>query len=423
MRCDFNVPLANGKIVDDFRLQRALPTINLLKRAGAKIILISHLGDPQEFKNKRKRQKQLTLRPISQRLCGLLRERVIFSKKIKGGGVERLIRRMKPGDIVLLENLRLDAGEEKNDPKFAKQLAKLGDVYINEAFSVCHREHASVVALPKLMKHFAGPELKQELHFLSQVVENPPRPLVVLIGGAKIESKIKVLKRFFKIADYLLLAGEIANTVLAIKGLWMGEPSPSQEEISLIGEINLTDQKIYPAPLSVSSQAAGIAKDVNFLSDVWYPAQRCGVYLPLDVLASADPQGETLIRETAPGAVRQDEDVFDIGQETINLFCDVIKQAGAIFWSGPLGWYEKEKFSNGTREIAQHIAKSPASLRLAGGGDTVAALRHFNLADRFSFVSTGGGAMLGFLAGEKMPGLEAIGLVEPYRLSDNYGRN
>jgi len=236
-----------------------------------------------------------------------------------------------------------------------------------------------VVALPKLMKHFAGPGLKKEFQFLSQVVENPPRPLVVLIGGAKVASKIKVLKRFLRTTDYLLLAGEVANAVLAVKGQWPGHPFPDDEAVKVIDEINLTDPKIY---------------------------------LPVDVLASADPGGDGLVREAGPGAVRKDEDIFDIGPETIELYCNIIKQAGSVFWAGPLGWFEKENFSRGTKEVALAIAKSSAALRLAGGGDTVAALRHFNLTNDFSFISTGGGAMLAFLAREPMPGLEAIGLYE-----------
>ncbi|MDD5750118.1 MAG: phosphoglycerate kinase, partial [Candidatus Pacebacteria bacterium] len=315
---------------------------------------------------------------IGRRLSELIRDKVLFSEENKGRHAMRLVKKMKPGDVLLLENLRFDEGEEKNSLKFARSLALLGDVYINEAFSVCHREHASVVALPGIMKHFAGPELSREFGFLSRVLDNPPRPLAVLIGGAKVATKIKVLKRFLKTADYLLLAGDVANTVLAVKGLWMGKPVPDEEEITLIKEINLTDPKIY---------------------------------LPVDVLASVDSQGEHPVRAAGPGAVRQDEDVFDIGPETISLYRDIIKEAKSVFWSGPLGCFEKEIFSNGTREIAQAIADSSADLRLAGGGDTVAALRYFNLTDRFSFVSTGGGAMLNFLAGERMPGLDALGFV------------
>ena len=377
LRCDFNVPLKKKRIADDFRLKRALPTIAYLKKAGAKVILLSHLGEPLAIKSKRQRKSRLTLKPIGKRLEELLRDKVLFSEKSKGRYVQGLIKKMRPGDVLLLENLRFDAGEEKNSLKFAKALALLGDVYINEAFSVCHREHSSVALLPKIMKHFAGPELKREFQFLSQVLKNPPRPLVVLIGGAKITSKIKVLKRFLKIADYLLVAGDVANTILAIKGLWMGNPSPTEEEIALAKEINLTDPKIY---------------------------------LPVDVLASSDPRGEYAVRETGPGAVRRDEDVFDIGPETVCLFSDIIKRAGAVFWSGPLGCFEQEAFSRGTKEIASAIARSPAALRLAGGGDTVAALRHFDLTRHFSFISTGGGAMLSFLAGREMPGLTALGL-------------
>jgi len=381
LRCDFNVPLdSQGKISDDFRLQRALSTIFSLRKAGAIIIIISHLGEPQDIKNKRKRKKQLTLKPIGQRLSCLLREKVLFSKKNKGRSVQRIVKKMKPGEILLLENLRFDKGEEQNSLKFAKQLGRLGDVFVNEAFSVCHRAHASMAALAQVLPCLAGPELDKEFNFLSQMLQNPPRPLVVLIGGNKTESKLQVIKRFLTIADYLLLAGEAANTILSAKGLWPSHSLLPAKEIEMVKEINLTDQKIY---------------------------------LPLDVLASCDQSGQGIIRQTGPAAVRLDEDIFDIGPETVNVYQEIIAQARAVFWAGPVGLFEVEAFSHGTREIALAIAKSQASLKLAGGGETVAALRKFNLTNDFSFISTGGGAMLNFLAGEKLPGLSALGLCHP----------
>lgn len=378
LRCDFNLPMKNEKIVDDFSLKQALSTIIFLKKAGAKTILISHLGEPQSIKNKRKRKAKLTLKPIGLRLSNLLREKVLFSKKNKGLFVKRLIKKMKPGDILLLENLRFDSGEEQNCLKLAKAMASLADIYINDAFGACHRNHASIAVLPGQIKHFAGPELLREFQFLSRLMENPIRPLVVLIGGGiEVASKLRALKKFLKIADYLLLSGEIAKIILGANELLVGRPLPGREEEDIIGEINLTDPRIY---------------------------------LPVDVLASIDPQARHSVRQVGPAAVRKDEDIFDLGPETICLFRDIINQAGSIFWSGRLGCFEEENFSRGTKEIAQAIAASPADLRLAGGCDTVAALRHFNLTDRFSFVSSSQEAMLSFLSGEKLPGLTALGL-------------
>ncbi|MEK9153514.1 MAG: phosphoglycerate kinase [Patescibacteria group bacterium] len=379
LRCDLNVPLDDqGNILDDFRLQRALPTIFFLRKAGAIIILLSHLGEPQGIKNKRKRKKQLTLKPIGQRLSELLREKVLFSKKNKGRSVRRLIQKMKPGEILLLENLRFDQGEEQNSLKFAQQLARLGDVFVNEAFSVCHRAHASVAALPQALPCLVGPELFKEFNFLSQILQKPPRPLVVIIGGNKTQSKLKVIKRFLDLADYLLLAGESANLVLAAKGLWPSHPLLPAEDMAMLQDIKLTDPKIY---------------------------------LPLDVLVSSEPNGGGIIRQTGPAGARRDEDIFDIGPETISVYQEIIGQAQTVFWAGPVGLFEVKAFSHGTRAIASAIAQSQAQLKLAGGGETVAALRKFNLTDDFSFISTGGGAMLSFLAGEKLPGLEALGLL------------
>ncbi|PIU16027.1 phosphoglycerate kinase [bacterium (Candidatus Gribaldobacteria) CG08_land_8_20_14_0_20_39_15] len=377
LRCDFNVPMKSEKIADDFRLKRTLSTIIFLKKAGAKIILLSHLGEPQSIKSKRKRKAKLTLKPIGARLSNLLREKVLFSKKNKGLFVKRLIKKMKPGDILLLENLRFDIGEEQNCLKLAKSLACLADVYVNDAFGACHLNHASIAALPGHIKHFAGPELLREFQFLSRIMENPVRPLVALIGGTEVALKIRVLKKFLKRADYLLLSGELAKIVLAAKGLLVGRPFPSREEEEIIGEINLNDPRIY---------------------------------LPIDVLASTNLQVAHSVRQAGPATLRKDEDIFDIGPETTCLFRNIINQAGSIFWSGHLGCFKKENFSSSTKEIAQAIADSPAALRLAGGEDTIAALRHFDLADRFSFVSTSGEAMLAFLSGEKLPGLTALGL-------------
>lgn len=375
VRCDFNVPIKNGEVLDDFKIQRTLKTIGFLKKAGAKIILTSHLGSPLTTERKKQRLKEFTLKPIQKKLQELLKEEVRFSKRCIGRKAKKEIKRLKNGQVLILENLRFEKGEEENNENFAKELAELGDVYVNEAFSCSHRNHASIVALPKLLPHFVGLNFEKEIEVLSRVSQNPEHPLVVIIGGVKIASKIEVIKKFLEICDHLLLGGKIVNTILRVKGISIGRPWPEEEVVKVIKKINLTDPKIH---------------------------------LPVDVLVSPDISGQVYIRNTGPGSVRNDEGIFDIGIETINTFSEIIKQAQTIFWSGPLGVFENEKFEKGTREIAKIIGESKEAFTVAGGGDTVRALKKFNLLDNFSFVSTGGSAMLAYLTGEKLPGIEAL---------------
>jgi len=375
LRCDFNVPIEDGKIVEDFKIQNALFTIKYLKTSGAKIIILSHFGNPWECKNKRKRQNKYTLKPAHKRLQELLREDIFFLKNATGITTKRKVKKMKSGDIVMLENLRFYKEEEQNDQLFAEKLAELGDVYVGEHFSVCHRANASIVALPKMMPRFAGHNLLKEIEMLSMIFNHPAKPLVTIIGGAKIPSKIKVGASLLKSTDYLLFGGKIANTILTVQGISIGKPFPEESVVQMAMRFDLTNPKIY---------------------------------LPVDVIASSDPEGKELTRETAPGSVRIDEDIFDIGPETIYTFSEIIKNAGTIFWAGPLGLYQTEKFLSGTKEIANAIANSKATLKIVGGGETVAAIRLLGLEEKFNFISAGGGAMLAFLAREKMPGIEAL---------------
>lgn len=375
VRCDFNVPIKNGKVLDDFKIQRTLETISFLKKAGAKIILSSHLGSPLKTERKKQRLKEFSLKPVQKKLQDLLKEKIRFSKRCIKRKAKKEIKRLKNGQILILENLRFEKGEKENNEKFAKELAKLGDVYINEAFSTCHRNHASIVFLPKLLPHFVGLNFEKEIEVLSRISQNPKHPLVVIIGGVKIASKIGVIKKFLEVCDHLLLGGKIVNNILTVKGISIGRPWPEEKVVEIIKKINLTDPKIH---------------------------------LPIDVLVSPDISGEVYIRNTGPGSVRKDEGIFDIGIETINTFSEIIKQAQTIFWSGPLGVFENEKFEKGTQEIAKIIGESKDAFTVAGGGDTVRALKKFNLLDNFSFVSTGGSAMLAFLTGEKLPGIEAL---------------
>jgi len=375
VRCDFNVPVEKGKVLDDFKIQKSLETIKYLKDAGGKIILISHLGRPQEAGGKKERLRQYSLKPIKEKLEELLGEEIRFAEEVLGRGVKKEIKGLAKGKILLLENLRFEKGEEENDEKFAKSLAELADCYVSEAFGVSHRAHASLVALPQLLPHFAGFGLKKEIEVLSKIAEAPARPLCLIIGGVKIDSKIKMIEKFLKFADHIIFGGEIANTILTVKGICIGRPWPEENVRNVIEKINLTDPKVH---------------------------------LPVDVLASPDETGEVYIRETGPGNVRKEEKILDIGAETITVFSEIIKHAETLFWSGPLGYFENEKFAQGTKKIAEVLSKNSRALRVVGGGDTISALRKFNLLDNFSFVSTGGSAMLEFLAGEKLPGIEAL---------------
>lgn len=371
VRCDFNISLENGKILDDFKLQKSLETIKYLKEKGAKIILISHLGRPEG-----KEKKRYSLKPIALKLEELLTTQVKFIEKSFGEISKREIEKIKEGEIVLLENLRLEKGEKENDEKFAQALASFGEVYVNEAFAVCHRKNASVVLLPKFLPHFAGLQLEKEVKILSRALKNPLRPLSVIIGGVKIESKIKIIKKFLESADHLLFGGEIANVFLRVKKICLAKPWPKEDICKIIEEIDLTNIKIH---------------------------------LPVDVLVSPNEKGDVYIRETGAGNIRQEENSYDIGQDTINLFSAIIKQSKTVIWAGPLGYFENEKFARGTRKIAEVIAQEKERLfSIAGGGETIFAINKFNLGNKFGYLSTGGGAMLEFLAGEKLPGLEAL---------------
>lgn len=373
LRVDFNVPLnEKGEIIDDFRIKAALPTIEYLIKGGAKIILMTHLGRP-----KGKVVAKLKLDKIREKLREYLDLSITKPRDCLDRKIGKLIEEMEPGEVLLLENLRFHKGEEENDPQFTKNLAKLGEIYVNDAFGCSHRAHASIVGLAKYLPSAAGFLLEKEIKVLSQILEKPWRPLVVIIGGTKIETKLGLIERFLKIADEILLGGEIANIILRVKGINIGKPLPFEEEIiKKIDHLRITDPKIH---------------------------------LPCDVITSENHLGQIYLRSTGPGGVRKEEAILDIGQETIAFFSEIIKTAKMIFWNGPLGLFENKNFERGTREIAQAISRNFNAFKVAGGGETILAINQFNLADKFDHLSTGGGACLAFLAGKKLPGLEALG--------------
>ena len=330
VRCDFNVPLdEKGNILDDFRIRATIPTIEYLVKKGAKVILMSHLGKPEG-----KVVEDLRLTPVQNKLMEYLDLSITKAKDCLGKEIEDWIAEMKPGEILLLENLRFQKEEELNEENFAKNLAKLGDIYINDAFGACHRNHTSIVGVPKYLPSGIGFLIEKEMRVLTKFLKQPKKPLISIIGGKKVETKVKVIDKISEIADFILIAGLIKKEI--------------------------TERGIQ----------------------LKYPQKIIG---PIDEVAGGK----------------------DIGQKTINLLKEKIKKAKTIFWNGPLGKIEEKEFSKGTKEIAEAIVESKV-FSVVGGGETVEFLNKLGLTSKFNHVSTGGGAMLVFLSGEKLPGLEVL---------------
>jgi phosphoglycerate kinase len=347
VRVNFDVPLDKmGNIEDDFRIRESLPTLEYLIRNRCRIILISHLGRPDG-----KRVKRFSLKPVAKRLEELLKKEVVFVEKISAN--------MKSGDIMVLENLRFDAREEKNSAQFAQELAKLGDIFINEAFAVCHREHASIVGIPGYLPAAAGFCLEREIRELNKVLFQPQKPLIAIIGGAKISTKIKVINKFLHIADRVLIGGALANTIFAKQGFNMADSTIDRESFSDVDKINLKNPKLF---------------------------------LPID-LAIWDGD-KAHYREV--GNLKKGERALDIGLKTIDLFTSLIKGAKTVVWNGPLGLTEQKPFDKSSTDS------------IVGGGDTVGFINEIKKEKVFNFLSTGGGAMLDYLANETLPGIEAL---------------
>ena len=377
LRCDFNVPLSEKReILDDFRIRKTLPTIEYLKQKQAKIILISHLGDSEKGK-----EKKYSLKPIASRLEELLNQKINFIPDCLGRNVEKKIEKMKAAEVILLENLRFYPEEKENEPNFVRKLAQLGDIFVQDGFGVCHRSHASVVGIPRILPAACGFLLAEEIAILSQVLENPDRPLIVIIGGVKISTKIELVRQFLERADHLLLGGKIANTLLKVKGLYIKETWEEEEEklLKVLERINLTNPKLH---------------------------------LPVDGIIALSSLEERYLRQGAVGTLRKEEEIFDIGPETIETFKKIIELAKMIVWNGPLGYFEKPPFDKGTTEIAKAIVESDA-FSIAGGGETIEFINKNGLTEKFNHISTGGGAMLDFLSGQLLPGIEV--------LEENYG--
>ncbi len=372
VRVDFNVPINNGVVTDDSRIRAALPTIEYLITQGAKIILMSHLGRPKDQEDKYK------LDPVAQVLADLLDKDVEKADEVVGPQVREAVGKMKPGDVMLLENLRFDEREKKNDPEFAKELASLADIYVNDAFGASHRAHASVAGVAQYLPAVAGFLLEKEVDTLTSTLANPKRPFIAILGGSKVSDKIGVIDALLDIVDGLLIGGGMCFTFLKAQGYNIGKSLLEEDKIDYCRE---------------TIKKAG-TKDMS-------------LYLPADVVIAQEISPGAEARVVPIDSIPDDWMGLDIGPDTIAVYQGVINSAQTIFWNGPMGVFEIDQFSRGTEEVALAIAESGAT-SIVGGGDSIAALKKFQLEDRVSFISTGGGASLELIEGKKLPGVEAL---------------
>ncbi len=370
VRCDFNVPLDGQTITDDRRIVGALPTIQYILENGGSAVLCSHLGRP-----KGQPKPEFSLKPVAAKLTELLGQDVALLPDCVGPEVEKACKALKPGQAVLLENLRFHAEEEKNDPEFSKQLASLADLYVNDAFGTAHRAHASTEGVTHTLPGVAGFLIEKEIEFLGKALEDPKRPFIAILGGAKVADKIKVIDNLLPKVDKLVIGGGMAFTFLKSQGLEIGK--------SLLDASNVDYAK--------SVLAANADK----------------IVLPLDVMVAPELKEDAKPKPTKVDAIPADELGADIGPETQKLFRQIARMAGTVIWNGPMGVFEMEPFANGTREVAEGLAES-TGVTIIGGGDSAAAIEKFGLADKVSHVSTGGGASLEFLEGIELPGIAAL---------------
>ncbi len=373
VRVDFNVPIKDGHIVDDTRIREAVPTINALVERNARVVLITHLGRPDGTVDEKARTT-----PLAKRLSELIGKPVAHVNDCIGPEAEAAVNAMKDGDVVMLENVRFHAGETKNDPAFAKQLAALGDLYVNDAFGTAHRAHASTAGIADYLPAVAGLLMEREIRTLGKIMSDPPHPLVAIIGGSKISTKIGVLRSLLTRVDRLCIGGAMACTFLKAKGLSMGKSLVEEDQLEVARSL-----------LSGSSSGGGT------------------LVLPLDAVVAEDAKPGAKAETVAVDAVPAELKVLDVGPMTVERFLQTCDGAAAIVWNGPLGVYEVPPFDRGTDALAEGLAGSDAET-IIGGGDLVAALEKQHLAERMSFVSTGGGATLEFLEGKTLPGIAAL---------------
>lgn len=377
IRCDFNVPLDDkGRITDDTRIQAALPTIRYALGRECAVILMSHMGRP-----KGKVDPKLSLKPVAQRLGELLNLEVLMVPDCVGPEVEKMAGELKGGEVLLLENLRFHSGEEKNDETFAKQLASLADVFVQDAFGTVHRAHASTSGVPRHLPSGAGFLLQKEIKYLKQALEEPERPFLAILGGAKISTKIGVIKNLLPKVDSLILGGAMAYTFLRAENIETGNSMVEEDKIDTAGEI-----------LKQASK------------------KKVTVLLPIDHVITNKVSEDAESKEISEVTIPQGWIGVDIGSFSIKRFSSAVSSSRTILWNGPMGIFEIDKFSNGTKAIAEAIAEATkkGSISIVGGGDSVAAVTKSGLQENVSHISTGGGAALEFLEGKQLPGIVAL---------------
>ncbi len=378
VRADLNLPMTDGKIGDATRLERLVPTLNELRDKGAKVVVMSHFGRPKGTRN-----PDLSLGPVAGELARVMGRPVAFATDCIGEAAERIVGGLKDGEVALLENLRFHPGEEANDEAFAAELAALGEIYVDDAFSVAHRAHASVDALARRLPAVAGRLMQAEIEALTAALENPARPLVAIVGGAKISTKIDLLGNICKMVDCLVIGGAMANTFRAARGIDIGA-SLSEDDMT------------------------GIARGIVANADV----TATEILLPTDAVVAAQFKAGASHEVVTVDQVPADAMILDIGPASAEAVVERINGAQTLIWNGPLGAFEVPPFDAGTNRVAQAVAartRAHGLLSIAGGGDTMAALIHAGVADDFSYVSSAGGAFLEWIEGKELPGVAALG--------------
>ena len=375
VRVDFNVPLTEGTVGDDTRMQAALPTIKHLINRGAKVVLCSHLGRPEGCGY----EETYSLAPVAQHLAKLLGMPVTFAQDTVGPDAERVVSSLQPGDVCLLENVRFDAREQQNNADFAAALANLADVYVNDAFGTAHRSHASTAGVAALLPSYAGLLLEKEVSALRSMLDNPRRPFVAILGGSKVSDKVQVIDALIDKCDTLIIGGGMCFTFLRAQGYATGTSLMEEDWIARAAEM-LEKAK----------------------------ARNVQVLLPVDVVCADQFKNDARIVTCSVADIPADMMGLDIGPKTVELYAQAIETAHTVFWNGPMGVFELSSYEAGTKGVAYAVAQNVAADTIIGGGDSVAAVNKFNLADKMTFISTGGGASMELVQGANLPGVKAL---------------